>query len=43
MYRERIKRLLRSRRAQLVAKRFAANFRTVCSRVIKEKGEAVKG
>ena len=43
MYRERIRRLLRSRRAQLVAKRFAANFRTVCTRVIKADGAAVKG
>ena len=43
MYRERIKRLLRSQRAQYVAKRFAANFRTVCRRVIKAEGAAVKG
>ena len=43
VYRERIKRLLRSRKAQLVAKRFAANFRTVCMRVIKAEGAAVKG
>jgi transposase len=43
MYRERIKRLLRSQKAQQVAKRFATNFRTICKRVIKAKGAAVKG
>ena len=43
MYRERIKKLLRSQKAQPVAKRFAGSFRTVCKRVVKAKGAAVKG
>ena len=42
-YRERIKRLLRSSRAQAVAKNIARNFRTVCKRVVKAKGAAVRG
>ena len=43
MYRERIRRLLRTAKAQQVATNFAKNFRTVCRRVIKAKGAAVKG
>ena len=43
MYRERMKRLLRSQRAQQVAKRLAANFRIVCKRVVEASGAAVKG
>ena len=42
-YRDRIKRLLRSSRAQAVAKNIAKNFRTVCKRVVKAKGVAVRG
>ena len=42
-YRERLRRLLRSSRAQAVAKNIAKNFRTVCKRVVKAKGAAVKG
>ena len=43
MYRERLKRFLRTVKAQRVAKNLAGNFRTVCKRVIKAKGAAVKG
>ena len=43
MCRDRIKRLLRSAEAQGVAKNLSKNFRTVCKRVAKAKGAAVKG
>jgi hypothetical protein len=43
MYRARIKMLLQSQQAQNVAKNLATNFRTVCKRVVKAKGAAVKG
>ena len=43
MYRERVKKLLRTQKAQRVAKNFSTNFRTVCKRVVKAKGAAVKG
>ena len=42
-YRDRIKRLLRTSRAQAVAKNIAKNFRTQCKRVVKAKGAAVRG
>ena len=43
MYRERVKKLSRTQKTQRVAKNFATNFRTVCKRVVKAKGAAVKG
>ena len=42
-YRDRIKRLLRSSRAQAVAKNIARNFRTACKKVAKAGGAAVRG
>ena len=42
-YRQRIKRLLQSARAQAVAKAFARNLRTVAKRVHLKRGAAVRG
>lgn len=42
-YRERVKRLLRSQKAQTVARNFYSNIRTVAKRVKKAKGGAVRG
>ena len=42
-YKARIKKLLKSQRAQKVAKNFASNLRTVAARVVKKKGAAVRG
>ena len=42
-YKSRVRRLLRTQRAQQVAAAFASNLRTVAARVIKQKGAAVRG
>ncbi len=42
-YKARIKKLLKSPRAQKVAKNFASNLRTVAARVVKKQGAAVRG
>ena len=42
-YTQRVKRLLKTQRAQRVAKAFSRNLRTVAARVQKAKGAAVKG
>jgi len=42
-YRERLKRLWRSARAQQVAKNIYTSLRSVCKRIVKSKGAAVRG
>ena len=42
-YKERVKRFLRSRKAQDVAMKYAWGLRKVAKRVVKHKGAAVRG